>query len=181
MPNLKKRPCFYANLVYWFMCLYSVATYFYYEGSRRRVNTSEACSSLKVNQPLLINTLSCLLQTLHSSSSAPASHLAFSAQLSPRSPARNRHLSPGEILMGLQGPCRSNYVEQLLSLTGPRLPGGERESTRRAKLAYFWQNTQHAWVQITPSFITAAGGINAAARRRHPKFNLEKYSTLAFW
>lgn len=27
--------------------------------------------------------------------------------------------------MALQGPRRSNYVEQLLSLTGPRPPGGE--------------------------------------------------------
>ncbi len=31
--------------------------------------------------------------------------------------------SLGEILMCLQGPFRSNYVEQLLSLTGPQLPG----------------------------------------------------------
>lgn len=165
------------------MCLYSVATHFYYEGSQRRVNTSEACSSLKVNQPLLINTLSCLLQTLHSSSSAPASHPAFSTQLSPRSPARNRHLSPGEILMGLQGPCRSNYVEQLLSLTGPRLPGGARiYQASKTRLLL----TKHSTRVATNNAIIhyrrcgIAGEINAAARRRHPKFNLEKYSTLAF-
>lgn len=42
---------------------------------------------------------------------------------SPRSHWQASHYSPSKILMGLQGPSRSNYVEQLLSLTGPWLPG----------------------------------------------------------
>lgn len=54
------------------------------------------------------------------------SYLLFSRKIFPSSIPRNhcqaRHFSPGGILMSLQGPSRSNYVEQLLSLTGPRLP-----------------------------------------------------------
>lgn len=64
-------------------------------------------------------------------------------------------------------------------------PKGEHKSTRQAKLAYFWQNTQHARIQITATnphyhHCCIAGEINIAAQHRHPKFNLKKYSTLAF-
>lgn len=54
------------------------------------------------------------------------SYLLFSRKIFsssiPRNHCQARHFSPGEILMSLQGPSRSNYVEQLLSLTGPQLP-----------------------------------------------------------
>lgn len=54
------------------------------------------------------------------------SYLLFSRKIFlssiPRNHCQARHFSPGGILMSLQGPSRSNYVEQLLSLTGPRLP-----------------------------------------------------------
>lgn len=64
-------------------------------------------------------------------------------------------------------------------------PKGEHKSTRQAKLAYFWQNTQHARIQITATnphyhHCCITGEINITARHRHPKFNLKKYSTLAF-
>lgn len=91
------------------------------------------------NQTVTISTFfSCLLQTRRGRSA--------------RSAERAGRLSPGEILMGLQGPCRSNYVEQPLSLTGPRAPEGEHRSSRQAKpLAYFWQNARHARTQTTAS------------------------------
>lgn len=73
-------------------------------------------------QPVMTNTSTCLPQK-------PPFPLLLLLHifLSPRSSSRNHrrasHFSLGEILMSLQGPSRSNYVEQLLSLTGPRLPG----------------------------------------------------------
>lgn len=96
----------------------------------------------------------------------------------PRNHQRASHFSPGKILMSLQGPSRSNYVEQLLSVTGPQLPGENTNLPGKAKLAYFWQNTRHMRIQITPGILhyhhnAAAAEINIAVQLQHPKFNLK--------
>ena len=88
-------------------------------------------------QPCLTNTSACLLQTpalscelyFLSSFYLPSFHKKNTKKTlcsMPRNHRRASHFSPGKILMSLQGPSRSNYVEQLLSVTGPRLP---RENT----------------------------------------------------
>lgn len=83
-----------------------------------------------MNQPFMMNTFTCSHIKLSSHPASFTSHRlpffrknpsVFSAK--GKQPASQPFFSLGEILMGLQGPSRSNYVEQVLSLTGPWLPG----------------------------------------------------------
>lgn len=78
-------------------------------------------------------TLKCVRSTFHlqlfTANPHPSCYCTFNSYFAlPQNSLHALHqgssrLSLGRILMGLQGPSRSNYVEQLLSFTGPRLPG----------------------------------------------------------
>lgn len=91
------------------------------------------------------------------SSPSPRKQLSL-PRSSPGNHRRLRHLSVGEILMGLQGPSRSNYVEQPASLTGPRLPGERTQIHQRSKtrLLLTKRSTRKRYKYRRPSFITAA-------------------------